>query len=115
MRPNVVAIMALLRLCLVLLLTQAGIWAQARMTVEQVRQFVQSSRRLGHSDKQVAEYLRKVKLSERLEPGAIEDLQADGAGPRTVEALKAIAEASKTLAAPPPPARITLQSGRERR
>ena len=72
------------------------------MTVEQLKSFIQSSRKLGHTDKQVAEYLRNVKVSERLDPGVIEDLQAAGAGLRTLEALRKISADSKSMPAPPP-------------
>lgn len=78
--------------------------AEQRMTVEQLRAFVDSSRRLGHADKQVAEYLKNVRLTQRLEGGVIEELQANGAGPRTVEALRKLGESARTLPAPPPPA-----------
>ena len=37
------------------------------MTVEQLKSFIQSSRRLGHTDKQVADYLRNVKVTQRLD------------------------------------------------
>ena len=74
------------------------------MSVEQLRSFIQSSRKLGHTDKQVADYLRSVKVTQRLDPGVVEDLQAAGAGSRTIEALRKISAETKSLpAAPPPP------------
>jgi hypothetical protein len=88
---------------LLLLVFCTAIQAQTRMTVEQLRSFVSSSQRLGHSDKQVADYLKKVRLSERLEPGVVEDMQADGTGPRTSEALRELSEKSRSLPVPPPP------------
>lgn len=78
-------------------------FADVRMTVEQLRAFITSSRQLGHSDRQVAEYLRGVKVSQKLEPGVVEDLYGS-AGPKTLEALRRISEASKTLSSPPAPA-----------
>jgi hypothetical protein len=92
----------------VLLFCVTGL-AETRMTVEQLRAFVTSSRQLGHSDKQVAEYLKNVKVTQRLEPGVVEDLYGS-AGPKTLEALREISEASKKLpAAPAPPPKPVYQ------
>jgi hypothetical protein len=74
--------------------------AQATLTVDQLVSFVTSSVQLKHSDRQVADYLKDVKLSNRLEERTIVELQAAGAGPRTVEALRALQKASSAL--PPP-------------
>ena len=41
--------------------------AEVRMNLEQLRAFVSSSRKLGHSDKQIADYLKNIKLTERLD------------------------------------------------
>jgi hypothetical protein len=95
--------MVLFRSALALFLC-VSLWAETRMSVEQLRAFVSSSRRLGHSDKQLADYLKRVKLSERLEPGVVEDMQADGTGPKTLEALRELSEESRSLPAPQPPA-----------
>lgn len=78
--------------------------AQMKLTVAQLISFVKSSIELKHPDRQVAEYLKKLTLTERLDERTIEDLQGMGAGYRTVEALRALAEASKGLAAPAPQA-----------
>ena len=76
--------------------------AQTVLTVEQLVSFVRSSIRLQHADKQVAGFLSRVKLSERLEDRVIEELQGHGAGPRTLEALQALGQASQSLPAPRP-------------
>jgi len=78
------------------------------MTVQQLQSFVRSAIKLKQPDKQVAAYLRKVTLTERLDASTEEDLQAEGAGPQTVEALNALRTASQSLPAaaqpaPPPP------------
>ena len=78
--------------------------AQTSMTVQQLRAFVQSSKKLGHPDKTVAEYLKGVKLTQKFTPSDLDELQADGAGPRTVEVLRKLIDTTKSLAAPPPPA-----------
>jgi hypothetical protein len=85
---------------LVLLVCACG-WAQTALSVDQVVSFVSSSIQLKHPDRQVAGYLRKVKLRDRLVERTITELQAAGAGPRTVEALRALQTASKGLPEPP--------------
>jgi hypothetical protein len=82
----------------------ARLEAQTRLTVEQVVSFVRSSITLKQEDHQVAGYLRRVTLVERLDDRTIELLQGEGAGPRTVEALRELRDASRALPAPAPPA-----------
>jgi len=76
--------------------------SQPRLTVDQLYEFVQSSIRAKHPDKQVAAYLLKYKLSQRLDARMIEELQGLGAGPATMESLRKMVEASASLPAPPP-------------
>lgn len=95
-----------MRLLLVLvaaaILTAATV--EMNMTVAQLVMFIRSSVELHQPDVKVAEYLRKVRLTDKLDNRTIEDLQSLGAGPRTVAALHDLAEASAGLApAPPPP------------
>ncbi len=78
--------------------------AQTRLTVEQLVSFIRSSIELKHDDRQVASYLRRVTLVQRLDDRTIEQLQGEGAGLRTVVALRELRDASQTLPAPPPPA-----------
>ncbi|MEQ1885919.1 MAG: hypothetical protein ABL967_12725 [Bryobacteraceae bacterium] len=78
--------------------------AQLRMTVDQLTSFIKSSIQLRHDDRKVADYVKKIKLSNALDARTVEDLQGMGAGPQTVMALKALASESTALpAAPPPP------------
>lgn len=90
-----------------LVLVTAAVLAAAtvemNMTVAQLVMFIRSSVELHQSDAKVAEYLRKVRLTDRLEDRTIEDLQSLGAGPRTVAALHELAEASAALPTAPPP------------
>src|SRR6266851_1935940 len=79
-----------------------SLWAQSRLTVDQLVTFVRSSIQLKHPDKQVAGYLLKLKLSEHLDLRTIEELQGMGVGPSTMEALRKLVEISATLPAPPP-------------
>ncbi|MEZ5351177.1 MAG: hypothetical protein R2762_00945 [Bryobacteraceae bacterium] len=85
---------------------------QMSLSVQQLVSFVKSSLQMRHEDRKLAAYLKKVTLRERLEPRVIEELQGLGAGPRTVEALEALSEASrsqpKAVAPAPRPARPVL-------
>jgi hypothetical protein len=92
-----------MRLPIAFALAAVLVLAEVRMSVDQLRAFVKSSRRLGHTDKQVAEYLRNIRLTQKLEPGVIEDLTGV-AGPKTMEAMRKLSDASRELPAPPPPA-----------
>jgi hypothetical protein len=82
-------------------------FAQQQLTVDKLIEFVKSSIAQKMSDKEVAGFLASVKLTERLTPRMVEDLQGQGAGPKTTEALAHLAELSATLPAPvakaPPP------------
>ncbi len=88
--------------------------AQTKMTVAQLRSFVRSSIQLKHDDQKVAAFLKKVQLSERLEDREIEDLEGQGAGPSTLNALRVLREASAKLSAVPaavvakPPAPVVI-------
>jgi hypothetical protein len=84
-------------------LTAVLTWAQAPWTIQQVESFVRSSIDLKHPDRDVAAYLRTVKLRNQLDERVIIELQAAGAGPRTVEALRALQDASQLLPALPAP------------
>jgi hypothetical protein len=89
------------RCALLLLVTCLCGWTQSTLTVAKVVSFVTSSIQLKHQDKDVAAYLHNVKLSDRLDERTIVELQAAGAGPRTVEALRTLQAASKALPEPP--------------
>ncbi len=91
--------------CLLILVTAAVLTAAGEMnlTVAQLVMFIRSSVQLKQPDRQVAEYLRHVKLTDKLEDRTIEDLQSLGAGPKTVAALRELSEASASLTVAPPP------------
>lgn len=74
--------------------------AQAKLSVNQLIQFLQSSVQLKHDDRKVAAYVRKLTLKDRLDDRTIEDLQGIGIGPKTVEALQVLRDTSKSM--PPP-------------
>lgn len=91
---------------LTLLVLWAGMLAvaQMRLNIEQLKEFVRSSVALKHDDRQVAEYLKKVKLSNQLDAATVEELQGLGAGPKTVDALNNLRTTTASLPAPAPPA-----------
>lgn len=92
---------------LLLLVTAATLLAasEMKMSLEQLKAFIQSAVKLKQPDVQVAQYLHNVKLTEKLDDQTVETLQGLGAGPKTVSALKGMVDATATLptaAAPPP-------------
>ena len=78
--------------------------AEMSLSVDKLVAFIKSAIELKQPDKQVAEYLRHIKLTQKLDDQTIEDLQGQGAGPRTVAALKELRDASEKLSSAPPPA-----------
>ena len=69
------------------------------MNVDQLAQFLRSELALKQqTDKQIAAYMKKeIHLNEKLTDKTIEDLEAQGAGPRTVEALQALRDQTPIL------------------
>src|SRR5579863_6822708 len=91
---------------LLLALGAATALAQLNMTADQVYAFIKSSIQLHHDDRKVAEYVKKIKLSDKLDERRVEELQGMGAGPHTVAALRTLSTSSASLPAPPPPAPV---------
>lgn len=89
------------RLALALLLTVPA-WAQTRMSLEQLRSFLKSSVDLHQPDKQVADFLKKSKLTQKLEARYFEEFTGMQVGPRTVEVLRDMVTQTKDLPAAPP-------------
>src|ERR1035441_2320718 len=73
-----------------------GVWAASGYTVAQIKQFIESAIQLKNPDQEVAKTLSKMKLSERMDLDTVEALQGQGAGPKTVAALKALATESES-------------------
>jgi len=91
---------------LLLLFTAAALCAATmNLTVEKLKEFIQSAIQMKEADIQVAQYLRNVKMTEKLDDATVEELQNKGAGPKTVAALRTMVDASASLpqAALPPP------------
>ena len=74
------------------------------LTVNELRSFLRSSIQLKQSDKEVAGFLSKVKLTEKLDDRAIEEMQSLGVGPKTLAALRTLRDESHSLAAAAPAA-----------
>jgi hypothetical protein len=96
---------AKLRLLCALFLVAALTLAQKAWTAAQLIEFVNSQIKLKGDDRATADYLRGIKLTQKLDIREVEDLQGKGAGVRTLQALRKLSEDSAGLpAAPPPPA-----------
>lgn len=91
-------IMRLLPLVFALCLLLPG--QALKLNLGQLRAFLRSSIQLNHEDRKVAEYVRKVQLTERLTERDVEELAGEGIGPRTIEALRALIPSTATLPNP---------------
>ena len=69
------------------------------MSVQQLTRFLDSSVRMKQTDKEVASFLSKTKLTEKLDDRTIENLQSLGIGPRTFAALRLLRGQSQALPA----------------
>jgi hypothetical protein len=74
------------------------------LTLDQLMKFLTSSVELKMSDNDVAKFLVKTKLSERLDDVTIEKLLAGGIGPKTLNALRTLRDQSQSQAKAKPPA-----------
>ena len=83
-----------------------GLQAQATITVGELVSFIRSAILRKQDDRQVATYLLKVHLSNRLDDRTIEDLQVLGAGVKAVAALRVLRDSSASLSPPPPPTEV---------
>ena len=78
--------------------------AQSRMTVDELFRFIKSSIDLHEDDRKVADYVKKIELSNQLAARTVEELQGLGAGRLTVAALRALVTESASLPPAPAPA-----------
>jgi hypothetical protein len=99
-------------LCLsaVACLLSFGLFAQQTVPVDKLVEFLRSSIKMKMPDRQVAAYVSKMHLSQRLDDRVIEELQGNGLGPKTVNALRQMSVATASLPTatlkkpePPPP------------
>jgi hypothetical protein len=75
-------VMRFRQLCVVLIFCLAA--SAQTLKLDELMKFLTSSVELKMTDTEVAKYLAKVKLSERLDDVAIEKLLASGIGPKTL-------------------------------
>ena len=89
MKPYLTALILCCGLCL---------QAQTQMNLAELVDFVRSELAMKQStDKQMAAEIRKLQLTEKLTDKTIIDLQAQGAGPKAVEALKEQRDKTKSM------------------
>jgi hypothetical protein len=75
--------------------------AQQTLTVARLTEAVKSAIQQKNADKDVAAFVAKIRMSEKLNPTVVEDLQSAGAGPKTLAALVSLVTQSASLSAPP--------------
>src|ERR1700683_3037 len=82
------------------------------LTVQRLSEFIHSSThemKGKQSDKEIAGFIAKMKLTEKLDDATIEEFQNEGAGPLTVAALRALGDRSASLpVAKPAPLSLTI-------
>jgi hypothetical protein len=71
-----------------------------KLSVGQLKQFLRSSIRLQHDDKKIADYLKKVQLTERFTTRDLEELLGEGLGPKSSEILRGLVTATSELPKP---------------
>ena len=72
------------------------------LTIKQLFSFIQSSIQMKQNDNEVARFLAKVKLTEKLDDRTVEEMQALGIGPKTLASLRTLRDQTQglTTAAP---------------
>src|SRR5207248_1261037 len=83
--------------------------AQTALTADQLIAFVKSSVERRMTDAEISRYLRTVKLSQRLSDSQFEDLVTAGLGQRSLQALHALHDQSKSLPLAEAPATPAVQ------
>ena len=71
--------------------------AQQSLSIKQLMSFLQSEAKLKHSDKEVASFLAKARLTEKLDDRTIEELQGLGVGPKTLAELNRLRDQTEGL------------------
>jgi hypothetical protein len=90
-------------LLVTLILVATLAFAQRTMNIVQLEGFVKSSVEQKLDDKQIAEVLKRTRLSEKLDAKTLSALMNLGAGPHTSAALRELSDTSAALPPPPPP------------
>jgi hypothetical protein len=102
--------MARARVLCFLALAAVSAFAQRQMSVAQLVSFIKSSIQMHNNDKDVADTVGKIRLTNKLEGRTVEELQGLGAGPKTIAALYKLAADTAGLqpAAAPAPAPVVV-------
>jgi len=96
--------MMYLRYVCLLVVTAGLALSQMKMSVDQLNGFIKTSVQNHLDDREVAKYVGRVQLTNKLEASRVEDMRIMGAGPKTVLALRELIESSRKLPDAPPPA-----------
>lgn len=80
------------------------------LNLDQLMKFLTSSIDLKMSDRDVAKFLAKSKMSERLDDATVDKLVNSGIGAQTINALKVLRDQSESLTKPKGPAGPTLSA-----
>jgi len=88
----------LYRLPAVMLALSLAVSAQ-NLDVKHLLSFLESSVKMKQSDKEVAGFLSKVKMTEKLDDRTVEQIESLGIGPKTLAALRILRDQSQGLAA----------------
>ena len=72
------------------------------LTVKQLYSFLQSSVQMKQTDREVAGFLSKAKMIEKLDDRAIEEMEGLGIGPKTLAALHSLRDQSQAFTAAAP-------------
>jgi hypothetical protein len=72
------------------------------LSVQQLTSFLKSSVQMKQNDREVAAFLSKAKMTEKLDDRTIEEMQSLGIGPKTVAVLRTLGQQSQGLAAAAP-------------
>lgn len=99
-RPTWSGPVRLLICCVLLVVLGAPMWAQRKVSVDQLEAFITSSLQLHHPDKQIASLLDSFSLTDHLDARRVENLQGMGVGPRTLKKLRELSEESANLPEP---------------
>jgi hypothetical protein len=88
-------------LCAVLAVVMTAAAQNQSLSLEKLTGFLESSARMMQqekmTDKEIASFLSKVKLTEKIDDSEVERLGSLGLGPRTMEALRKVAQESAAL------------------
>ncbi len=99
-----------MRLFLLLTLLSVGVFGQQlKMSVEDLKKFIESTVKLHQNDREVSVYLKRVKMTEKLSDRDIEEMRSYGTPARIMDAVRLLRDASGGLPEPAEPKRSATQ------